>query len=747
MDELARTFKLEGEGLPLDAQAFSWEATEALSEPYAITVRIATADGAFGPAAVLRRRLCLAVWGGLGLPRLFDGVVDRVRFAGMAEDVFTFEIRLVPSLAALAHREACRLFQEKSVVQIAQSIFDDAGFGDAVEWRTTKTYGPRELTVQWQESHLHFVSRLFEEVGLFYFFDHTSDGHRLVVADDPSAFGLPEGAEPVLLAETMGAGAALGFPGGHPVKDLRRTRRLRTTLVQLRDYDFEKPQVPPSASTQAADAWTSNHFDYPGGFVKAADGQLLAEARLRSLRRDADVVTASSQAVHLRVGVPFAVAGAGEAALNGDYVVTRLVSRGEARQGGDGNVVLENRLEAIPKDAWWSPPRRHPKPRIRGVQTAIVTGSSQQEQTIHTEAYGRIKVRFFWDRQSQQDHTSSPWIRVAQVGMGGTMVLPRVGWEVSVAFLDGDPDRPLVLGRVYNAEKTPPYALPASKASGSMKSMSSPGGGGHNEIKMADDGGSQGFSVHAQKDLNVVVGHDKIEEVGVDEASHVSKNASSTVEVDETISVSGDQKVDIGAVLSNQVGGDQTVTVGGNDVTNAISNHVEKVGAARSYSVGGNQITIQNGVQLTAQGSISRDVGALHMVGSVGSISEKIVGDLDENVGVVKAQVALGSVGEKVTGSKSLTSTAAELHLTKADLTQEAGGSVTHLVGGLHYQKLAGDLSIKAPMVALLGAVGVFKGGASQLKLGGAPITLKGSKVSVTSALVVKMSGSMKLGS
>lgn len=747
MPDLTTTFALEGEGLPADVQTVKFEAREALSEPYVVSVVISTTDTSFEAAAVLRKRLRLVVLDGIGLPRHFDGVVDLVRFVGLVKDQLLFEVRLRPALAALAHREGSRIFQEKSIPQIVQSVFDDAGFGDTVEWKTKQTYGARELTVQWQESHLDFVSRLLEEVGIFYFFAHTEEGHRLLLADDAAAFGPPAGAPPVLLSEASGAAAAVGFANAQTVRGLERTRALRTTVVHLTDYDFERPQASPEASRSATDAWKLPFFQYPARFTKGADGEILAGARLRELRGDADVTTGRSSALHLHVGAPFTVAGAAEPDLNGVFIVTRLVSRGEHTQFGDANITVENSFESIPEGVSWSPPQRTKKPRIRGVQTAIVTGSSQQEQTIHTDAYGRIKVRFYWDRQSQQDHTSSPWIRVSQVGMGGTMVLPRVGWEVSVAFLEGDPDRPLVLGRVYNGEKTPPYALPGAKASGSLKSMSSPGGGGHNEIKLADSGGSQGFSVHAQKDLNVIVGHDKSEEVGVDEAQHISKNANTTVGVDESTSIAGSQALDVGAVLSNQVSGNQSVTIGGNDTTNAISNFVEKIGGDRAYDVGATQITIQNGVQLTAQGDMSKQIGAIELTGALGDFSDNLVGNLDEKNGAVKVVLSVGTVSEAVTGDKSQTSLAAELHLTKGDLAQEAAGSVTHLVGGLHYQKIAGDFSLKAPNIALIGGVGVFKGGSSVLKLGGGPVTMKGGKISVKSALIVKMSGSMKLGS
>lgn len=489
------------------------------------------------------------------------------------------------------------------------------------------------------------------------------------------------------------------------------------------------------------------YFEYPAGFTKGSEGSRLAEARMRELRADADTVNGESSSVGLMVGVPFTVEGAAEDCLNSAFVVTHLVTRGhQTESGGTGNVTAENHFQAVPAGAPFAAPRKAKKPRIRGVETAVVTGASKQEQALHVDKYGRIKVRFHWDREGQQDHTSSCWVRVCQPMMGGAMILPRVGWEVMVAFLDGDPDRPVVVGRVYNAEKVPPLSLPASKASGSLKSMSSPGAGGHNEITMGDSAGSQGMGMHAQGDLNVTVGNDKVESVGADEANEVSVNASSSVKGNDATTISGSQTLNVGAVRSQNVSGSQSISVGGNDTSNAISNHVEKIGGSRSYVVGGNQITICNGIRHQAAGDMSLNVGALELSGSIGSINDHVAGDLTEHVGAIKVQLAVGNAGEKISGNKTETYAAAELHLSKAGLSFAAGGGVTHLIGGLHYQKLGGDLVVQAPVITLLGGVGVFKGGGSELKLGGAPVVVKGDAITVKGALVVKMSSSMKLG-
>ncbi|WP_437491575.1 type VI secretion system tip protein TssI/VgrG [Sorangium sp. So ce1014] len=735
------TFSLEGDKIPADTAVTGFEAIEAVSTPYTVEVRFATMDAAFRVEDCLRSRLCLRVVDTAGNERLFDGIVDRAGFARIVGEARQFDVRLRPALAALAHREGCRIFQEKSVVQVVQTVLEEAGFGDKVEWRNAKEYEPREFIVQYRESHLNFVSRLLEDNGLFYYFRHEADGHTMIITDDPASFAVEEGT-PVLFRMAQG-----GLPGSLPLAKLTRTRALRTNRVVLRDYDFEKPDVKPESSLPRKEALDLPYFEYPAGFTKGSVGARRADARMRELSADADVCEGESRASGLKVGEPFLVEGAAEPCLNGEFVVTHLRSRGnQTLTGGETNVDVENHFRGVPKGAPFAAERRARRPRIRGIQTAVVTGSSTQEQAIHVDKYGRIKVRFFWDRQGQQDHTASCWLRVSQVAMGGSMVLPRVGWEVSVAFLDGDPDRPLALGRTYNAEKTPPAALPAAKASGTLKSMSSPGAGGHNEIGMSDSSGSQGFGVHAQKDLNVTVKNDKVDEVAVNEEQHISVNGSRSVKVDESISVAGDQSLDVGAVLSHKITGNQSISIGGNDTTNAISNYVEKITGNRAYTVSGNQITISNGIEQSITGDMSRKVGALQLSGSLASINDNVLGGMTETVGAVKVQLINGSHGEQISANKDQTSIAAELHLTKGSLSHVAAG-VTNLVGGLHYQKLNGDLVVQAPLITLLGAVGSFKGGGSELKLGGGPIVIKGTKIAVKGALVVKMGASMKLGS
>lgn len=729
-------FELSGEGLPADVQVPSFDAREAISELFEAWVEVTTADVEFAVAECLKKSLALRVFDTEG-ERVLHGICDAAELTGFTGLRSHYRLRLRPALAGLSRREDNRIYQDKSPVDVVKELLAAAGV-EKVEWRLTATYAPRAYIVQYRETELAFLSRLIEDEGIFYFFEHDTGEHVLVFGDDPSAFTQ---SPPVPV--TRGAVA-----GESPLMSLSRTRRLRTTLVQLRDYDFEKPGQLPKSEQAGDDRWPASHYEHPGGFVAGAEGSRRATARLRELRRDADVIRGASRAPGIRVGAPLSIAGADPPALDGTYVVTELVSRGTEGHGEDagGRMAVQVEYAAIPEGAPFAAPRRTPKPRIHGVQTATVTGPTSDEQAIHCDKYGRVKVRFHWDRVGQYDDKASCWLRVLQPPMGGSIIIPRVGWEVAVAFFHGDPDQPFVVGRLYNGLKGPPYPLPGTQTSGSLKSLSSPGAGGHNEVCLADSGGSQGFGVHAQKDLNTTVGHDKSETIGANEKHDVKVNMVVTVGSNETVSVGGSQAVDVGSVCSANVGGGQTLLVGGNMTDNATANYVEKVAGDRSYTVGGNMTVISNTVMQTIGGSLSRTVGAAMIAASVKSIAETTSGSYTETVGAIKVDLCKGVCSEAVGGAKTCTAAAAEIHLVKGSLSQSCEAAVTQLVGGLHYQKIAGDYSVSAPMITLLGAIGDFKAGGSNLKLGGGPIVLKSSKITTEGAMIIKMGGSLKIG-
>jgi type VI secretion system secreted protein VgrG len=735
-------FGLHGQALPADALVTSYVAREALSEPYEVTVHFCTDDAAFRVESCLRTRILLEVAGHSGTPHYFDGVVDEAEFVKVVGKMLHFRVRLRPSLAALALRVDSRIFQEQSVVDIAKALLAEAGV-EHVEYRLTGTHSPREYVVQYRESTLNFISRLFEDEGIFYFFKHDENGHTLVIADAVAIFQNHDlVGEPVPLSLGQSAIAA-----GEPLLRFARRRSLRTTSVSLRDYQFQRPVDPVMGDIVTPDAWPMPHFDYPGGFGDVEQGKRTATARMSQLRHDADFVSGRTREAALAVGRSIAVDGSSEEELGGEFVVTRLVTAGRQALGAEQaqNVACEHTFSAVPSGSAYLPPRRARRPKIRGVQTAVVTGAVQDAQSIHTDKYGRIKVRFHWDRVGQFDDKSSCWIRVVQVALGGSMILPRVGWEVSVAFLDGDPDRPLVLGRVYNGEKTPPMALPGSAASSSLKSMSSPGGAGSNELTMGDAGGSQGFSIKAQKDLNMSTGYDQTEEVVVDDEHHVNANLSRSVKVDDQATIGANQTFDVGAHAMTKITGTQSVDVGANEQFDAKGNFLEKITGDRSYKVGGNVLTIDNGEQRTLTGNYTRTVGSMELAAAVESITENILQASSSTAGAVRVYITGGNVGEVVAAAKARTVAGAEVQVVKGNVSVESDGAATHIVGGVHNQKVTGDLVIKGQKITMLGGTAKFKAGSSELSLAGGPIKLKGGKIVVKAALV-KKSGDMKVG-
>ncbi len=735
-------FKLEGEGVPADAQTVAYEAFEGVSVPFQVTAEFSTLDTSFVVDTLLRKPLLLTIVNEAGETRRYHGIVDAAHFSRMLGPKLYFSVRMRPGIAALAHRSDCRIFQNKSIVDIVTTLLDEAGLLDHVQWQLKGTYLPKEFVCQYRESTLNFVSRLFEDAGIFYFFVHAPDGHTMIVGDANDAFVLTDTAPPTILM------LAAGVTVGSPAKNFRRTRSLRTSNVMLRDYDFTKPQVKPQATLGVSEAWPSFYYEHPAGFVTKAEGTQLAKARMRELRRDADVCRGDSEALGLLCGVPFEVQGAAEDFLNDEYVVITLQSRGRQNMTTDEeNFACQNTFSGIPKAAMFAPPRLARRPRIRGLQTAVVTADSPQDQSIYVDQYARIKVRFHWDRVGQLDTNSSCWVRTAQNPTSGSIIHPRVGWEVSVAFLEGDPDRPFVLGRLYNAELTPPNPLPGAQATGALKSMSSPGGAGNNEISLSDSGGSQGFNIHAQKDLNITIGHDKVEKVQVNETHTVKVSMNSTVGADESLAVKGNQSLDVGANLSFKIGANQKTEISGNDTTNSDCDYVEKIGGDRAYTVTGNQMTLCNGIEETITGDMTRKVGAAQVVVSVASIAENVLGNLSSTVGAVTVVLSKGKMGETVKGSKTLTSTAAEVHVVKGKYTSNCEAAVTTMVGGLHYDKIAGAYSVKGKAITLIGAIGDFKVGSSNLKLGGAPVVLAGSTIALSAPIVVKMGASLKMGS
>ncbi|ELW9768374.1 TPA: type VI secretion system tip protein TssI/VgrG, partial [Pseudomonas aeruginosa] len=422
-------------------------------------------------------------------------------------------------------------------------------------------------------SDLHFVQRLCAEEGIHFHFRHSAEAHLLVFGDDQTVF--PRLGRPTAYVHDS------GLVADEPViKRFSLRLASRTTRTTRRDYDFEKPRLLLEAGNRpAADAPAEpdlEDYDYPGRFVDRQRGKLLNQRALERHRADRRLGEGVSDQPLLVSGHFLEIAEHPRAEWNDLWLLSEVFHEGKQPQVLEENVTSDtsastddfqqgyrNRFLATPWEVFFRPPLEHPKPRVLGSQTAVVTGPPGEE--IHCDRYGRVRVQFHWDREGQGDDKSSCWLRVASGWAGngyGGIVIPRVGMEVLVDFLEGDPDQPLVSGCVYHAAHPVPYELPANQTRSVFKSLSSPGGGGYNELRIEDRKGQEQIFVHAQRDWDENIEHDQKIRVGHERHDTVEANSYSEFKAEEHHTVRGERKVELKADDHLTVGDSQHVKLG-----------------------------------------------------------------------------------------------------------------------------------------------------------------------------------------
>jgi type VI secretion system secreted protein VgrG len=460
----------------------------------------------------------------------FDGIIASVSMEGspqVSDDRGAVHVVHVTSaLRLLEHDVDCQIFQDKDVKAIVSELLVPLGIDAARQsWRLVGTYAKREYCVRYNESALAFVSRLLEEEGI-YVHTETSDQGEVVVFEDDSTTSPPIDGDPKLPYRD-GAGLALG---DDTVGSVTHRRRTATGKVVLRDYDFKKPKADLTATAAADTDADIEAYDYPGLYTEPDVGKRLARVRLESLQAERATYEIEGACPRLLPGRWFTLTEA-PGDLDGDYFTTRTIH--EMRAGH-----YRTHATLIPKKVPYRLPRRTPAPIIHGPQTAVIVappGSPVEE--IHTDEHGRCKAQFHWDRYGKRDDTAACWMRVAQLQTSGSMVLPRVGWEVIVEFLEGNPDRPIITGRVFNGRFMPPYALPEGKSRTAIQTASSPGGKGRNEIRTEDKAGSEEMKVGSQKDTTLATANNKTVSTAVDSSKNVGVNSTTTIGADQTVKV------------------------------------------------------------------------------------------------------------------------------------------------------------------------------------------------------------------
>ncbi|HWC98587.1 MAG TPA: type VI secretion system tip protein VgrG, partial [Candidatus Sulfopaludibacter sp.] len=567
-----------------------------------------------------------------GITRQFHGIVKSISQGHEVTEhnLILYTITMVPKLWLLTRRVNCKIFQNLNALEIVKQVLSAGGITNMQDdvHGAPKT---RDYCVQYYETDFDFISRLMEFEGLFYHFDHTDSKETLVLCNDNTSFlALPHGAE-VQFEPIVGGLRAAGR-----IYEWRNVQEINSGKFSMNDYNFETPAADLYSSANTAVNLSGNGdlnvYENPGGYSAHGDGDALAKIRKTEEEARTHIVQGRSVNVDIQPGYKFTLAkhfkDNGEYKITGVTHLSRLpLDTGNQTEG----FVYENQFTCIPADNDYRPPRVTPQPRIEGVQTAVVVGTSGEE--IYTDQYGRVKVQFHWDRDGKKDENSSCWVRVATYWAGknwGAIHIPRIGQEVVVDFVEGDVDRPIIVGSVYNAGQPVPYTLPDNKTQSTLKSNSSKGGGGFNEIRLEDKKGSEEVYFHAEKDLNSVVENNESRKVGSAGKKCTDGNRVTEIYKDETLTVkTGNQTttVEKGNQATTIKMGNQTdeVSMGNQSTTIKMGNQSTKLdlGAATheamqsiTLKVGQNSIVIDQmgitikGLMISVEGQVTVKVTA-----------------------------------------------------------------------------------------------------------------------------------------
>ncbi len=544
-------------------RVLGFHGSEGLSTPYRFELELVSLDEQVDFASVVGAKGALVIQVPDG-ERFIHGFVSRFEQSGRGRKLTHYTARLVPRLWMLSLRRQSRIFQDLTTPEILQEVLQKNGFGGGdVSLVTQRKYKPRKYCVQYRETDLDFLSRLMEEEGIFYFFRNTEKDHVLVIGDDASAHGPLVGKAEVPFRE-----GESGTLGPEQVKSWRMSQGMRVGTVTLREFDFKKPSLDLTSKQEADEESQHEFYDYPGEYPDSGLGGELARIRLEEQRARKVVGAAESDCRRLVSGYRFTLEGHPRADFDQEYLLVGIEHWGEQPQAAEEDLVgttpepmtYGNRLECIPSAVPFRPPRLTHCPRVEGPQTAVVVGSTGEE--IHTDELGRVQVRFHWERNNKD----SCWIRVSQPSAGGGwggMFLPRVGQEVVVEFLEGDPDRPLITGCVYNGTNPPPYPLPDEKTISTIRSSSSPGGGGANELRFEDKKDNEQIMIQAQKDFDLFVKNDRRESIGRDRHLAVKRDKIGQIERDLHQQVGRDEIQEVTRDRSRKVAGKEMIEIEG----------------------------------------------------------------------------------------------------------------------------------------------------------------------------------------
>jgi len=600
--------------------------------------------------------------------RFFNGFVTRFAQGGTVGRYNRYSAFVNPWLWFLTRTTDCRIFQEMTVPDIVKKVFADHPTAD-FKFELTGSYRKWDYCVQYRETDFNFVSRLLEEEGIYFYTRHTDGHHTIVLTDSMSKHETVPGYEKISFISPHD----LVRPELEHIGSWDFSRTIQPGVYVHDDYDLERPSVELKTRKVLSRTYSPSDYeiyDYPGHYLQKPDGEQYADVRINEFGTQFETARGISNSKGIHVGSLFTLEDFPRDDQNAEYLVVSasydLEFSGYESMPDSAGTSYQCSFVAMPSKQQFRPRRATPKPFVQGPQTAVVVGPGGEE--IYTDKYGRVKVQFHWDRYGKKDENSSCWIRVSSPWAGkawGTISTPRIGQEVVVAFLEGDPDQPIIVGRVYNAEQMPPYDLPGNKTQSGMKSRSSMGGGpaNFNEIRFEDKSGSEQLFIHAEKNQDIEVekdethwvGHDRAKTIDHDEMVHVKHDRTEVVDNDESIFVKHDRTetvtrnevITIGNDHTKTIGGTMSLTVSKTKSENVLLNSAETIGIAKELTVGGLY-------QVTVGAAHNTTVGAAKAVEVGGSSTELVGGGKSLTVGGAHTVTVNGAESIKVIKDRSL---------------------------------------------------------------------------------------------
>ncbi|MFY0582863.1 type VI secretion system Vgr family protein [Cystobacter fuscus] len=570
----AALFRFEVSGCAEKLNVVRFSGHESISGQYEFQLELACEDQALDFNGIMGQPAVLTLVGELQ-PRLIHGIVNRFEQVNEMPRYAIYHATVVPQVWRLNHRHNNRIFQQLTTQDIIKKVLETAGIAsDRFRFSLSSTYEPRDYCVQYRESDWAFISRLLEEDGIFYFFEHSADMHVLVMGDNPTAC---KPIAPGLMGELVPFRRSTGaVTTEDSVQRFRFAEEIQPGQVSLRDFNFKRPTLAMERNSKAQKDPDLEVYDYPGeyqnpGKGSSAQGGRLAQIRLEEHQTFRTAGYGESDCERFTPGYLFTLFEHTRGDFNKRYLITRLGHQGHQPQVLDeespgGDFSYSNHFTCISADIPYRPTRVTPKPMVRGVQTATVVGPPGEE--IYPDEFGRVKVQFHWDREGENNAKSSCWIRVSQLWAGeawGGMYIPRVGQEVIVDFIEGDPDRPIITGRVYNGGNPVPYVLPDQKTKSTIKSNSSPGGNGYNELRFEDRKGQEQLFMHAERNMDVHVKNDSLENILHDRHQTIGSQGKNGKAGDQNELVYRDKNLTVHRHSQEHIGGDLKLLVGGID--------------------------------------------------------------------------------------------------------------------------------------------------------------------------------------